>query len=173
MNNLQSFAENASDWEIFEGVLPMKNMAPSDIDGYYERFGNTLFLEEKSGSKTIPTGQSITFNNWSSHPDKIVMVLWYDKTYLYDENHKEIIDEHGLHEFTRDYYKVQIYVYGMQVYSRRINDTKKPRRFVQNWFKWATQNPYLTKEQMIARVTNGLTADDYKMLFAGIMNIPE
>lgn len=168
IRNINYLIENLSDWSIFENAMSSSLKRPSDLDGYYESYGNTLFLEEKIHGTPVPIGQSITFGNWHLAPDKAVMVLWYIKTYVYDENRNHVIDQHGLNEFTKEYTQVAIYVHGQEPYVRSINNIDKPRKFVGNWEIWSKKNPYLTKQQMITRVTNGVTVADAKQLFSGI-----
>ncbi len=168
IRNINYFIENLSDWSIFDNAMSKPNKRPMDIDGLYESKGHTLFLEEKIHGVSIPTGQNITFDDYHLAPDKSVMVLWYIKTYCYDFAGDAIIDQHGLHEYTKEYTKFAVYVQGQDVYERMLDNTDKPRTFVKNWEMWTINNPYLTKEQMIARVTNGITNEDAKQLFDGI-----
>jgi hypothetical protein len=65
-----------ADWAILDGCWGQTRISPSDVDGFVERNGHTLFLEHKSTpTAPVKTGQDIAYRAWAKQGNA-VFVFW-------------------------------------------------------------------------------------------------
>ncbi len=77
INNLKAFVAALWDWGFLDTCFPGLIRA-SDIDGFVEHNGHTIFLEGKPEGKPIPKGQKIAFQSWASQGNH-TLVIWGPK----------------------------------------------------------------------------------------------
>lgn len=161
----QAFYENKSDWRIF---LMFGNNRPMDIDGFDCRNANIIIYEEKEYGAPISTGQQRTFDELMCLPNVTVIYLYYDKIYKYDTDGEHIMNEDGTRQFAKEYRKMVIHVYELEPYTTVSDVVIKANQWRANWLTWSSNNPYMTKQQQINRLTNGLSQEDIDALFANV-----
>lgn len=112
---MDKFVDNLWDWGFLDGCFGNTRVKVTDIDGMIERRGYFLILETKLPDVEIPKGQSILFDALVSTKRFRVLIIWGERNNpLYFQDWKRF---------------------------KKTKCTEKDiQRFVQGWFKWATQS---------------------------------
>jgi len=76
IENPKEYVKNLWDWKILDGCFGNTNIKVSDLDGFVERKGKTLFIETKAPTVVkIKDGQQIAFDAWVKN-GMTVFVVW-------------------------------------------------------------------------------------------------
>lgn len=78
IRNREHFEASWWDWSVYNECFYPTKIRITDVDGLVERRGNFLLIETKMPGASVPTGQSILFDQIAKSSKWNVIVIWGD-----------------------------------------------------------------------------------------------